>query len=172
MKVRLEFIRQLSSELETMPDLDDRIETIQQALNRYPTESQLSQLLRNAQATRDFFAGLVAEARQEEMHDRYPESLKRWYVIRDTLSRDARIGRRDPSRRVAHTQSMQESSGGQSSSKQYPGSAARENMRARCINASTHCRSIRMTSDFSRSRRARRKKSGIPRSFSSSSPRV
>ena len=81
-QVRLEFIRQLSAELERVPDLDYRIEAIQHALNRYPTESQLSQLLRHAQATRDFFAGLVAEARQEEMHERYLESLKRWNVIR------------------------------------------------------------------------------------------
>ncbi|HVQ65292.1 MAG TPA: PEGA domain-containing protein [Terriglobia bacterium] len=81
-EVRLEFIRQLSAELERVPDLDYRIEAIQHALNRYPTESQLSQLLRNAQATRDFFTGLVAEARQEEMHEKYLESLKRWNVIR------------------------------------------------------------------------------------------
>ena len=81
-EVRLEFIRQLSAELERVPDLDYRIEAIQHALNRYPTESQLSQLLRHAEATRDFFTGLVAEARQEEMHERYLESLKRWNVIR------------------------------------------------------------------------------------------
>jgi tetratricopeptide (TPR) repeat protein len=82
-EIRMDFIRRLSSELETIPDLDERISTVQQALSRYPTESQLSQLLRTAQASRDFFTGLLAEARQEEMADRFTESLKRWYVIRE-----------------------------------------------------------------------------------------
>jgi tetratricopeptide (TPR) repeat protein len=82
-EIRMDFIRRLSSDLETIPDLDARINTIQQALSRYPTESQLSQLLRNAQASRDFFTGLLAEARQEEIADNFTESLKRWYVIRE-----------------------------------------------------------------------------------------
>ena len=81
-EIRLEFIRRLSSELETMPDLDTRIEAIQKALNRYPAESQLLQLLKNATARRDLFNAVIAEARNEELSDGYTGSLKRWYLLR------------------------------------------------------------------------------------------
>jgi hypothetical protein len=82
-EVRLESIRQLSADLEHVPDLDARIEAIQQALHRYPTESQLSQLLKNAIARRDLFNSLVTEARNEELADGYSGALKRWYLIRE-----------------------------------------------------------------------------------------
>jgi tetratricopeptide (TPR) repeat protein len=80
---RLEFVRRLSSDLENEPDLDSRINTIQQALNRYPAESQLLELLRNAAARRDLFHALVAEARHEELSDRFADSLKRWSLLRE-----------------------------------------------------------------------------------------
>ena len=82
-EVRLESVRQLSADLEHVPDLDARIEAIQQALHRYPTESQLSQLLKNAIARRDLFNSLVTEARNEELADGYSGALKRWYLIRE-----------------------------------------------------------------------------------------
>lgn len=80
--VRLEFIRKLTSDLESL-DFDARIDAIQQALKRYPAESQLSQLLRNATARRDLFNSVIVEARNEELSDRYDESLKRWYLLRE-----------------------------------------------------------------------------------------
>jgi tetratricopeptide (TPR) repeat protein len=82
-EVRLESVRRLSSEVENIPDLDARIDTIQQTLQRYPSESQLSQLLKNATARRDLFNVLITEARDEESADRYGESLRRWYLIRE-----------------------------------------------------------------------------------------
>jgi tetratricopeptide (TPR) repeat protein len=82
-EVRLEYVRRLSSEVENIPDLDARIDAIQQTLERYPSESQLSQLLKNATARRDLFNALITEARDEETADRYIESLKRWYLIRE-----------------------------------------------------------------------------------------
>ena len=81
-EARLEFIRRLSTELETEPDLDERIRAIQQALNRYPTESQLAQLLHNATARRDLFNSLIAEARNEELADSFAASLRQWNHIR------------------------------------------------------------------------------------------
>jgi tetratricopeptide (TPR) repeat protein len=82
-ETRLEFIRRLSSELESEPDLDARIGAIQQALNRYPAESQLSDLLRNATARRDLFHSLVTEARHNELSDRFADSLKGWSMLRE-----------------------------------------------------------------------------------------
>lgn len=80
---RLEFIRRLSSELDNIADLDARINLIQQALDRYPAESQLSELLRNAIARRDLFNALYTEARNEEVGERYAESLKQWHLLRE-----------------------------------------------------------------------------------------
>jgi tetratricopeptide (TPR) repeat protein len=80
---RLEFIRRLSSELEAMPDLDARIDAIQHALNRYPGESQLVQLLKNTTARRDLCNAVIAEARNEELSDGYAASLTRWYLLRE-----------------------------------------------------------------------------------------
>ena len=82
-EIRLEFIRRLSAELEHESDLDARIKAIQQALIRYPTESQLLQLLKNATARRDLFNAVIAEARNEELADGYAGSLKRWYLLRE-----------------------------------------------------------------------------------------
>jgi tetratricopeptide (TPR) repeat protein len=82
-EVRLEFVRRLCAELETTPDLDARIDAIQQALNRYPNESQLVQLLKNTAARRDIFNGLIGEARTEELAESYAGSLKRWQLIRE-----------------------------------------------------------------------------------------
>lgn len=82
-ELRLEFVRRLSSDLEHIPDLDLRIHTIQQALERYPAESQLLELLKNATARRDFFHALISEARQEELSERYTGALRPWHLIRD-----------------------------------------------------------------------------------------
>ena len=82
-EARLEFVRRLSSELEGEPDLDERIRAIQHALNRYPMESQLAQLLQNATARRDLLTALVTEARNEEISDSFASSLKRWHLIRE-----------------------------------------------------------------------------------------
>ena len=82
-EARLEFVRRLSSELDGEPDLDERIRVVQQALNRYPMESQLAQLLQNATARRDLLNGLVNEARNEELSDSFLGSLKRWHLIRE-----------------------------------------------------------------------------------------
>ena len=82
-QVRLEFVRRLTSELENVPDLDARINAIQKALNRYPEESQLSQLLRNATASRDFFNALIAEAHNLELSETYSGALRQWYLIRE-----------------------------------------------------------------------------------------
>jgi len=82
-EARLEFVRRLSSELEGEPNLDDRIQAIQQALNRYPAESQLVQLLQNATARRDLLNTLVNEARNEELADGFTASLQRWQLIRE-----------------------------------------------------------------------------------------
>src|SRR5678815_4510052 len=82
-EVRLEYIRRLDTELESTPDLDSRINAIQHALVRYPAESQLSQLLKNATARRDLLNSLLSEARHEEQSDGYAASLKRWYLVRE-----------------------------------------------------------------------------------------
>jgi tetratricopeptide (TPR) repeat protein len=82
-EVRLEFIRRLCAELESTPDLDARINAIQQALNRYPNESQLVQLLKNTTGRRDIFNSLISEARTEELAESYAGSLKRWHLIRE-----------------------------------------------------------------------------------------
>jgi tetratricopeptide (TPR) repeat protein len=80
-ETRLEFVRRLSADLEKETDLDSRIQAIQQAINRYPAESQLSELLRNATARRDLFHSLIAEARHDELSDRFGDSLKCWSML-------------------------------------------------------------------------------------------
>ena len=82
-EIRLEYVRRLDNELENTPDLDARIDAIQHALIRYPAESQLSQLLKNAIARRDLLNSLLEEARIEEQSDGYAASLRRWYLIRE-----------------------------------------------------------------------------------------
>jgi tetratricopeptide (TPR) repeat protein len=82
-EVRLEFIRRLTSEVENLPDLDARVNAIQQALHRYPGESQLLELLKNATARRDLLNALIAEARNQEMSETYSGALQQWYLIRD-----------------------------------------------------------------------------------------
>jgi tetratricopeptide (TPR) repeat protein len=82
-EVRLEFVRRLTAELEKVPDLDARIESIRQALHRYPTETYLADLLENATARRDLFNAVITEARNEEHADSYGHALKRWYLIRE-----------------------------------------------------------------------------------------
>jgi tetratricopeptide (TPR) repeat protein len=82
-EVRLDFIRQLSAELEREPDLDARIKAIQQALKHYPAESHLIQLLKIATARRDLFNVLVAEARNDEISDKYDDALKCWSLLRE-----------------------------------------------------------------------------------------
>jgi tetratricopeptide (TPR) repeat protein len=81
-EVQLEFLRKLTSDLEAL-DFDARIGAIQQALTRYPGETQLSQLLKNATARRDLFNALIAEAHNEELSDRYDEALKRLHLLRE-----------------------------------------------------------------------------------------
>jgi tetratricopeptide (TPR) repeat protein len=82
-EVRLESMRRLSSDLENLPEPDARLEAIQRTLNRYPAEAELLQLMKNATARRDFFNALVAEARQDEISDKYAEALERWHLIRE-----------------------------------------------------------------------------------------
>jgi tetratricopeptide (TPR) repeat protein len=82
-EVRLEFIRQLSADLEHEPDLDNRISAIQQALRRYPTESHLIQILKIATARRELFNVLVADARNDELSDKYDDALKCWSLLRE-----------------------------------------------------------------------------------------
>jgi len=82
-EIRLEFIRRLSVELEKVPDLDARIEAIRQALQRYPSEAYLADLLENAIARRDLFNNVIAEARSEEHADAYARALKHWYLVRE-----------------------------------------------------------------------------------------
>ena len=82
-EIRLEFIRQLIAELEKVPDLEARIESIRQALHRYPSETYLADLLGNAMARRDLFNNVIAEARNEEYSDRYGRALERWHLIRE-----------------------------------------------------------------------------------------
>src|ERR1051326_4974700 len=52
-KTRFEYVKSFSTELESNPDLDSRVARIQQALDRYPYESQLIQLFRNTAAKSD-----------------------------------------------------------------------------------------------------------------------
>jgi tetratricopeptide (TPR) repeat protein len=82
-EIRLEFMRRLTSELERVPDLDARVESIRQALHRYPSEPYLADLLENATARRDLFNNVIAEARNEEHADAYAQALKRWYLLRE-----------------------------------------------------------------------------------------
>ena len=82
-EIRLEFIRRLASELEKVPDFDARIESIRQALHRYPSEPYLIDLLENATARRDLFNTVVAEARNQEHIDAYAQALKQWHLVRE-----------------------------------------------------------------------------------------
>jgi tetratricopeptide (TPR) repeat protein len=82
-EIRMEFIRQLGAELEKVPDLDARVESIRQARLRYPSETSLSDLLENATGRRNLFNALIAEARNEEHTDQYARALGRWHLVQE-----------------------------------------------------------------------------------------
>jgi tetratricopeptide (TPR) repeat protein len=82
-QTRFEYIKQVCSELNRTPDLDRRVAQLQQAVDRYPHETQLVQLLRNSIAKRDLIKSLLSEARAAELCDNHAESLERLYTIRE-----------------------------------------------------------------------------------------
>lgn len=82
-EIRVEFIRQLGVELERVPDLDARVESIRQARLRYPSETSLSDLLENATARRNLIHTLIAEARNEEHSEGYARALERWHLVQE-----------------------------------------------------------------------------------------
>jgi tetratricopeptide (TPR) repeat protein len=82
-EVRLEFVRRLTAELERVPDLETRIDSIRQALHLYPSEPYLADLLENATARRDLFNTITGEARNEEQAEAYARALKRWHLVRE-----------------------------------------------------------------------------------------
>jgi hypothetical protein len=80
---RLEYIRTTSAEVENVSDLDLRVTMLQEATKRYPSESQLDDLLRNATAKRDLLNAVLAEARKAESRGMYAEALERLFIVRE-----------------------------------------------------------------------------------------
>lgn len=81
-QVRLDYIAEVCSQSEAIPDLEVRVGLLQEALAKYPTESQLQELLRNAKSKRDLINSAIAYARKTEQRGDYAEAVERWNLIR------------------------------------------------------------------------------------------
>ncbi len=81
-QIRLDYVREVCQRVESVADLEMRVSILQETVSRYPAESQLQELLRNAKSKRDLIGTLVAYARKNEDRGEFSEALEKWYMIR------------------------------------------------------------------------------------------
>jgi serine/threonine protein kinase len=100
-QLRLECVQGVCATLAGVPDLERQVGILQDALNRFPGEPQLSEMLRNVKGRRDLIGTLVAGARKSEDSGEYNSALDSWESVREfhpgypNLDREiARVDRR------------------------------------------------------------------------------
>lgn len=81
-QMRLEYVQELGARLAEIPDLEKRVALLQEAVNRYPGESQLSELLKTARGLRDLVVSWTTTARKAEENDEHLEALERWQMVK------------------------------------------------------------------------------------------
>jgi serine/threonine-protein kinase len=82
-QMRLECVEGVCATLANVPDLERRIGILQDALNRFPGEPQLTEMLRNVKGRRDLVGALLASARKAEESGEYISALDNWEAIRE-----------------------------------------------------------------------------------------
>jgi serine/threonine-protein kinase len=82
-QARIDYINQIREKREGIQDLDARVKMLQEALNQFPNDSQLAELLRSDMAKRELVQGLVSRARRSEIPGRHAAALELWQAVKE-----------------------------------------------------------------------------------------
>ena len=82
-ELRLDYLQNVRAQLRQIADLDRRVALLQDAVNAYPDEAELVDLLRHAKESRDLVNSLMAKARVAEGSGEYGEALDRWRIVKE-----------------------------------------------------------------------------------------
>lgn len=82
-QTRLECVEGVCAALANEPDLERQVGIVQDALNRFNGEPQLTEMLRNVKGRRGLIGALVASAREAEEAGEYITALDNWEAIRE-----------------------------------------------------------------------------------------
>ena len=79
---RLEYVRDVSSTVPLLPSLERQVTLLQEASQKFPQESQISDLLRSAKAKRDLIITLCQDAKKAEESAEFGTAVERWKAVR------------------------------------------------------------------------------------------
>jgi serine/threonine protein kinase len=80
------FIASVDRQVEAEPDLDKRVNSLREALDRHPGETHFERALRLAQDKRDLVNSIVARAHLHEEQGAYGDALNDWEILRTIYS--------------------------------------------------------------------------------------
>ena len=80
---RVDYLKNLRSQIEQISDLGRQVAILQEALARYPNESQLLEVYRNVKGRRDLVNYIVGNARKAEGWEDYGAALDRWLMVKE-----------------------------------------------------------------------------------------
>lgn len=80
---RVDYLKELRTQLEQIPDLEWQATILQQALARNPNDPQLLEISRNLKGRRDLVNYIVASARKAENREDYDSAIERWGIVKE-----------------------------------------------------------------------------------------
>jgi tRNA A-37 threonylcarbamoyl transferase component Bud32 len=81
------YIGSIHAQLADEPDLDRRVQILQEACARYPDEPQFQQSIKIERDRRNLIGSIAAKARQYEQSNQFAEALGQWEVLRNIYPR-------------------------------------------------------------------------------------
>jgi serine/threonine-protein kinase len=79
-------IAEIDRRVEAEPNLDQRVETLKQALELHPGEPHFERALRSTREKRDLVNSIVAKARLHEERGQFTDALAQWEILRTIYS--------------------------------------------------------------------------------------
>src|SRR5579864_7853299 len=80
---RVDYLKELRTQLEQIPDLEWQATILQEALTRNPNEPQLLEVSRNLKGRRDLVNYIVASAKKAEDREDYDAAIERWGMVKE-----------------------------------------------------------------------------------------
>ncbi|MBV9294415.1 MAG: protein kinase, partial [Acidobacteriaceae bacterium] len=77
------YIAEVARSVDAEPDLDRRVNILEEACKRYPNEGQFQQSQRLAREQRDLVHSILAKARQYEEQTQFADAIGQWKILRN-----------------------------------------------------------------------------------------
>jgi len=82
-RTQLDYVNSVVERAEEIADLKARVAYIQEAIEHYPADYQLQELLRNARDRRDLIDNITTSAHNAEHRGEFIEALERWRIVEE-----------------------------------------------------------------------------------------